>query len=126
MLALMGWLRDRERTVMLWLALAMFFPVEMLLLEVPGVPFRWSYGLIAPVIAINDVALWFLLLALLGLNDHRRLMLWTKIVAICEIVFDCADGSLQLFDWTYRSPRLLLTGDIALTILPVLLESGAW
>jgi hypothetical protein len=126
LLALLAWLRNRDQTLFLWLALAMFFPTEgFLLFSVPGVPFRWSYGLIGVAIAVNNIALWSLLIFLLGLDDRRRLVLWTKILAVAILALTLVDTVLMLFDWShpsYGQARLLLEADIASTIPAVLLE----
>jgi hypothetical protein len=79
-------------------------------------PFRWGYGLIAPVVGLQDVSLWFLLLYLLGLRENRRLVQWTTGIAVVCMAFNCLDGSLQLFDWTTWPNRLFLTADFAFTI----------
>jgi len=125
-LALLTWLRNRERTMLFWLALAMFSPGELFFTGgggIPGLtPFRVSYGLIGVVIGLHDTALWFLLLALLGLNGQKQLVRWTRIFAITEVGFDVLDGVLQLFDWSRGHAHFFLLGDLAFTALPVLLE----
>ena len=66
---------------------------------IPGLlPFRLGYGLVGPAISIYTAALWFLLLTLMGLEDHPRLVRWTKILAIFVIVSDFLDGTLQFWD----------------------------
>jgi Stage II sporulation protein E (SpoIIE) len=122
LLALLAWLRDRNRMMLLWLALAMVHGPIFALFDIPGfMSFRLFYALIAPAVAINDVALWFLLIALLSLNDRAGLVRWTKICAIAVVGLDLLDTSLQFFDWS-RGPAHLLLADIGLTIPAVLLE----
>jgi hypothetical protein len=84
--------------------------------------FRLFYVLIAPAVGFNDVALWFLLIALLGLNDRPGLVRWTKICALALVSLDLLDSSLQFFDWSRGPAHLLLLADIGLTIPAVLLE----
>lgn len=117
-LALLAWLRNRSRWMLFWLALYTAHPVLLFPL-VSGqwmMPFRWGYGLIAPVVGLQDVSLWFLLLYLLGLRENRRLVQWTTGVAVVCVAFNCLDGSLQLFDWTTWPNRLFLTADFIFTI----------
>ncbi len=123
LLNLLMWLRNRNQMVLLWLALAMFFPLEEFLLDLPGlVSFRTFYALIGPAIGINDMALWFLLLALLGLNANKRLVHWTAILAATEISLDLVDCIFETFNWSLARPHLFLIADIATTIPAVLLE----
>jgi hypothetical protein len=122
-LALVAWLRNRERMMLLWLGLAMAFPMAPMHFDIPGfMSFRLYYALIAPAVAVHAAALWFLLIALLGLNDRAGLVRWTKIFAIVLLGLDLLDASLQFFDWSRGPAHLLLLADIGLTIPAVLLE----
>lgn len=118
MLALLIWLRNRGQRMLLWLALAMIFQAaRYVLLSSPKVfTFRVAYGLVAVFVAINMIAIWFLLIELLDLKDHKTLVKWTWIFAVIEVVFDTADSSLQLFDWTTWHGNTFLILDTALTI----------
>jgi hypothetical protein len=122
-LALLMALRSRENTFLAWLAVAMFWPLEgFLISETNGLlPFRWGYGLVGPLIGVYDAALWFVLIALLGLNQRRRIVQWTIGVVTALWVFDFLNGALQLFDWTSH-PQLFLPFDTATTILAVVAE----
>jgi hypothetical protein len=123
-LALLLWLRNRGRTMLLCLAIVLLYPAAgFCLVNVPGmINFRVGYGLTGPVIGIYSAALWFLLLDLLGLDQNEQLVRWTKIFAAIEVGSDLADGALQLFDWSTGHAQLLLIGDVAFTIPPVFLE----
>jgi hypothetical protein len=122
-LALLMFLRTRRNTMLAWLAVAMFWPLEgFLISETSGlIPFRWSYGLVGPFIGVFDAALWFVLIALLGLNERRHLVQWTIGVVAGLWVFDFFNGALQLIDWSSH-PRLFLPFDAATTILAVVAE----
>lgn len=117
-LALLAWLRNRRRWMLLWLALYTAHPVLLFPIVVAPwmMSFRWGYGLVAPLVGLQDVSLWFLLLYLLGLRDNRRLVEWTTRVAVVCMAFNCLDGALQLFDWTAWPNRLFLAADITFTI----------
>lgn len=122
-LVLLVWWRNRERTLLIWLAIAMFFPQEMLVIDTPGlVSFRFSYGLIGIVVAFNDLALWMLLIALLNLSEYRQLVRWTTILAILEISLDLVDSSFLILPRTWQHPHLLLFTDIVTTIPAVFIE----
>ena len=133
MLALLGWLRDRHQWMLFWLALCMIHPLAMIpFADIPGstyipglLDFRWSYGLVALAVGIGDISLWFLLLYLLGLRENTRLVRWTFIMAIIDLVFNGLDGSLQLFDWIHWPNRLFLALDIGFTIPALLVEAYA-
>jgi len=126
LLALLAWFRDRRQWMLFWLALYMIHPLALLpFASMPGLlSFRWSYGLIAPVICVEDVSLWFLLLYLLGLRDNRRLVRWTWCMTAIAFLGNFGDGSLQLFQWTTWPNHLFLALDVGITIPALLVE--AW
>ena len=122
-LALLAFLRDRSRGMLFWLALAMLTPMLRWPIDVAGLlPFRADYGLIAPVIFLYDIAVWFLLLDLLGLRSHARLVRWTKYVAVAAMSLDLLHAALQAIDWSRGHAHLLLIADIAVTTPEVMLE----
>jgi hypothetical protein len=123
-LALLFWLGNRQRTVLIWLALAMFFPLERFYIgDVQGaISFRWGYGMIGILIGINDIALWLLLIAFLGLSSRKALVRWTWILIAILLALESFDGILQLFDWTRHAAHLFLIADVALTIPTLVLE----
>ena len=123
-LALLAWLRDRRQRMLLWLALYTMHPLALLPVLIPGLlSFRWGYGLIAPIICVEDVSLWFLLLYLLGLRDNPRLVRWTRWMAAIAVLGNFGDGALQLFPWTTWPGHLFLSLDVSITI-PALLVEG--
>lgn len=115
--------RAGNTSLLLWLAVALTFPLEFFLfLDVPGLlPFRWNYGLIAILIGIYEAALWFVLIDLLGLKENRRLVRWTWGVIAVMWAFEILDGGLQLIDWS-SMPHRFLPWDIAMTVLAVVAE----
>ncbi len=125
-LALLAWLRNRRQPMLIWLALYTIHPLALLpVLGIPGLlSFRWGYGLIAPVVCIEDVSLWFLLLYLLDLHDNRRLVRWTAWLAVIAVLGDFGDGALQLFPWTTWPGHVFLSLDVGITIPSLLVE--AW
>jgi hypothetical protein len=120
LLALLFWLRNRERIVLIWLALVMFDPIVMIYIDF--MPFRAFYGLVGVVIGINDMALWLLLMAFLGLSNRKRLVRWTWIFIVAELALDSVDSILELFNLYLHWPHASLIADIATTIPAVALE----
>jgi hypothetical protein len=119
--ALLLWLRNRNQQMLLWLSPAMAFPVaSYLLLETArAIPFRIAYGVIGPLIWIHDIAIWFLLVVLLGLQERRRLVRWTRIIALTGLALVLVDTVCQFFDWTVWPPHRFLMIDVG-TTLPVI------
>jgi hypothetical protein len=120
LLALLFWLRNRHRTVLIWLALVMFDPLEMF--YVGFTHFRVFYGLVGVAIGINDMALWLLLIAFLGLSNRTRLVRWTWIFIAATLALDSVDGILELFNLFLHWPHASLIADTATTIPAVALE----
>ena len=101
--ALFAWLRNRKRHMLGWLALAMVLPfirISNVRLCPDELVLAILYGLIGPMIVINDIASWFLLLYLLGLHDNAGLVRWTKILSVVGISLALFDSAMVCFDWT--------------------------
>ncbi len=126
LLALLAWLRDRKRWMLFWLALYTVHPLALLpVTDIPGLlSFRWGYGLVAPLICVEDIALWFLLLYLLNLRNNPRLVRWTIWMSAVAVVGNFGDSALQLFRWTTWPGHLFLSLDVGITIPALLVE--AW
>ena len=76
--------------MLLWLAIAMEIRIAGFeLLDRQGhVPFQVAYGFWGLVIQLNNAAVWLLLIALLGLENRRTLVKWTKIFITVESPWD--------------------------------------
>jgi Stage II sporulation protein E (SpoIIE) len=124
LLALFAWLRDRRHRMLGWLALAMVYPFFGIFLfgTFASNSFAGFYGLVGPIVTINDIASWFLLIYLLGLDDNKSLIRWTKILSIVGISLALVDSTMVCFDWTRLFPRFFLVADVAATIPELLLE----
>ena len=125
-LALMVWLRRRDQIPLLWFALF------------TGCPFLWGIlfgfrlpidstlaaGILQPVFALRNVALWYLLLYLLQLNEHRVLCRWAKVLAIVSITCGTLDGllgfSYYLAGWSMH--LWILWTDAILTAITTIIE----
>jgi hypothetical protein len=121
---LLLWLRYRKQLILLWLSMAMVYPTaRYLLIDAPNVlPFRVTYALIEPLVAVNDMAIWFLLIALLGLQERKRLVRWTWIIALTAIGLELVDTVCQFFDWTAWPPHRFQTIDVVTTLPAIYME----
>jgi hypothetical protein len=125
LIAFLVWLRHRRRRMLLWLAIALFVPLVENLLDrsFDPLPFRITYGLIGTIIELRDMAIWFLLIALLGLARRKGLVRWTIIIATVSVVTQLIEGSLQFFNWDGPLAHPLLLADVILTVPDVVLAT---
>jgi hypothetical protein len=123
-LSLLGWLRDRKQ----WLLLCMFgYTLTQPLGTFLGglriqFPFSITVGLLQPVLMIQDISLWYLLLLLLKLDDNKRLV---RVMRVWTTVFACAfllDG-LTTAMWGSRWSAQLQVIDAILTVIFTPLET---
>ena len=124
LMALMLYLRNRKQTMLLWLSLAMMMPLARnLLLESP-VPYSFgvSYTFVGPLAAVKDIALWFLLIALLGLEQRKRLVRWTWIIGLTAIGLDLIDPVCLMLNWTTWPPGRFLIIDVVSSIPAIYME----
>jgi serine phosphatase RsbU (regulator of sigma subunit) len=101
-LSLLSWLRDRSQLVLLAMAAFSGSPVIALFLVGLRLPLTYSVALgwLQPVLSVQDIGLWFLLLYLLQLDGNRRLSAATDWLAIVSLSCASLDGLLTLFDWS--------------------------
>ena len=124
LLALFAWMRDRSQRVLLCMAgytLMQVFGFLLGSLEIP-MPFILTVGLLQPVLMLQDVSLWYLILLLLKLDENPKLL---KIVRIWVIVFCAAfliDG-LTTAAWGYLPSVPLQILDGVLTVIFTPLET---
>ena len=126
LLGLLAWLRNRSQNVLLWLAVFCAAPPTSTFLVGLRLPFTYNFALgwLQPVLAIQDIGLWFLLLYLLKLNEVGWIYRLTRIIAIVSIVSASLDGLLTLNDWS--DPRITMWAQIAdatLTLIFTVLEA---
>jgi hypothetical protein len=123
-LAMLSWLLDRKQKLSFWISLFALAPVLQTLLFGIHLPlaFRWTMGLAQPTFALQDAALWFLLLYLLKLDNRPALVKWTRALACVSIVSTCLDGVLTMFNWSGSHVHLLQMGDGLLTAVFTVVE----
>jgi len=112
LLSFLAWLRHRDRWLLFWMtAYALAPPLTLLFL---GANLRWPYvlavGVTQPIGALQDVSLWFLLLWLLPLRDHRGLVRLTRILAGVSLINATLDGILLAIGW---GPRWIVAAQVA-------------
>ncbi len=124
LMSLLAWLRDRKQ----WLLLCM---AGYTLTQVAGTilgnilipwPFSITIGLLQPVLMIQDVSLWYLLLLLLKLDDNKRLMRLTRVWVIVFCLAFGLDG-LTTALWGSRWPVTLQVIDAIMTVIFTPLET---
>jgi hypothetical protein len=101
LLSLIAWLRDRKQLHMFWITAYCLFPVIDLFLYYMHLPLsNLALGLGEPVGDIQEIALWFLLLWLLQLNQERGLVGMTRIAALVSLAVSICGGLLEGFLWS--------------------------
>ena len=127
--SLLLWMRTRKIRLFLWLALFTATPVLLAILQgLFPIPVRYGVGrgLNQPIYALNHISLWFLLLWLLRLNGRRRLVFWTRALAISTFAAAIFDGALAPFwgsagQWMQSADAVLTTIILVAQFYPFLL-----
>ncbi len=124
LIAFLLFLRHRKEHMLIWLSLAMMTPLARYLLVESPVPrtFGVTYALMGPLVGIKDLALWFLLIALLGLEQRKWLVRWTWIIGLTALALDLIDPICMLLDWTTWPARRFLTIDVLSTLPAIYIE----
>lgn len=134
-LGLLAWLRNRNQPVLLAMAIFSGMPAVSTLLIGLRLPISYSLalGLLQPILSLQDVALWFLLLYLLEFDGNQRLKRFAWKLAAVSFVATSLDGLLTLLDWSnpWISPWVqgadgVLTATFTVTeVFPLLLVACA-
>jgi serine phosphatase RsbU (regulator of sigma subunit) len=123
-LCLVLWSRNRREQLFLWVGVFTATPIALDAVQhLFLIPFTYAVakGINQPLYVVYDISLWFLLVWLLQLNDHPRLMRWTRIMAWIALAAGLADGLLAVF---WGSATLwMLWADAALDAFILLLEA---
>ena len=132
LISLLAWVRSRNQKLLFWMCLFSVAPILSQVLISFRIPFPYlfSLGALQPLIGVGDVALWFLLLYLLQLEDHPRLRLWTRNLAIVSMIACSLDGALTLgsFDASSfaRTDAVLTAIFTSIEVFPLVLIAFAW
>lgn len=124
-LGLLVWLRNRRQWILVWMALFSIAPIAIFfLLHMPmGIPNAVALGLAQPLFGITDISLWFLLLWLLRLQEHRTLARLIRIGAVIDIIVTSLDGVISLLNWSSNWIAWVQLSDGVLTAIFTLLET---
>jgi hypothetical protein len=96
LLSFIAWVRDRKQWYLFWITMYSLFPVIYLFLFGMRLPLsNVALGISRPVGAVQDIALWFLLLWLLQLHRDRYLVRVTGVVALCNLAVGLCDGLVE-------------------------------
>jgi diguanylate cyclase len=123
-LSFLLWLRAPSRWVLFWMAgFAIAQPAILLLVNAHlGWPYSLAMGVGQPLIAMQDVSLWFLLLWLLSLHENRVICRITRVFAYIYTVSEVLDGVLVALSWNPQWTGLAQVSDDVLTIFSFLFE----
>jgi len=110
-LALVVWLRFRERKVLFWMFAFLLSTTLWVSLDQTLFPWLLDWPAAAAFYgptfhSMEDIALWFLLLYLLELDQYPRLVKWTKVLAWITFCSSIADG--LIFYMPHRDAHVLL------------------
>ena len=123
-LGLVAWLQNRNQKVLLWLSLWACALLLSVLLN--GLRLPWAFGvstaIAQSVLALADVAIWYLLLNLLELDRHPFLPKWTRILAWIAVVGGVLDGLVIASDWAGPHVKALQITDGLLSVPVTLVE----
>jgi hypothetical protein len=101
-LGLLAWFRNRSERVLLWISVFSGAPLIATVLVGLRLPLSYNFALgwLQPVLSLEDIGLWFLLLYLLKLDDNILLARMARSLAILSLCSTTLDGLLTLFDWS--------------------------
>jgi hypothetical protein len=116
-LGFLAWLQDRSRRLLLWMSLFAFAPVVLEALGGFRIPFPRNLimAIQQPFFSVLDICLWYLLLYLLQLEDHPRLVRWTRILAWVSIISTSFDG-LLILNWGHWGSQFSQIADAVVTL----------
>ncbi len=123
-LSLLAWFSNRNRKLLLWMAIFALTPLGLQLLSGFRIPIHYdlSLGLQQPIFAMQDISLWFLLLYLLQLDDDPLLVRWTKIFATVSITSASIDGLLGVIDPSGPLGHFAQWADAVCTVATTIVE----
>ncbi len=124
LLSLLAWFRDRKQWLLLCMAGYTLMQVSATI--VGGLLIQWPFsitvGLLQPILMLQDVSLWYLLLLLLKLDDNEWLVRLMKVWVTVFCVAFALDG-LATAVWGTFPPKTLQLIDGVLTVIFTPLET---
>lgn len=97
LVALITWLRNRKYTILLWFAIFTGCPSLWSTFYTLHLPINSTVatGLLQPLFALRNIALWYLLLDLLQVDKNSSLRRWARVLAFVSIACGTLDGVLN-------------------------------
>jgi hypothetical protein len=125
LLGILGWSRNRKQRAIFWMSLFAGSHVSALFIDGLRLPtsFELALGALQPILALEDVALWFLLLYLLELEHHRFLPRLARVLAWIAVSVGLLDGLLSVFDPSAATYRLVQQVDFVFTLITTLIQT---
>jgi diguanylate cyclase (GGDEF)-like protein len=125
LLSFLLWLRAPNRWVLFWTAgFALAQPAILLLLDAHlGWPYPLAMAASQPLVAMQDISLWFLLLWLLALRENQGLCRLARVLARIYIVNAALDGVLVVLILKPQWAGLVQVSDAVSTLISVLFEA---
>lgn len=124
LLSLLGWLRDRKQWVLLAMAGYALTPIVAQFLS--DMRFQFPYtvalGLLQPVLMLQDICLWLLVLLLLQLEESKSIVHLTKLWIFAFVIAFGLDGLVTIW-WGSPWGRQMQIADAVLTCIFTPLET---
>jgi len=124
LLSLLGWFRDRKQWVLLAMAGYALMPIAGQMLSEMRQPFPYAIalGLLQPVLMLQDVCLWVLVLLLLQLEDSNRIVRLAKWWIVIFAITFSLDGLIPIW-WAGPAGPQMQVLDAILTCIFTPLET---
>jgi hypothetical protein len=123
LLSLLGWLRDRKQWVLLAMAGYALMPIAGQFLSQMRIPFPYIFalGMLQPVLMLQDICLWILVLLLLQLEDSKRIIHLTRLWVFAFVITFGLDGVVTIW-WASPWGKQMQLADAVLTCIFTPLE----
>ena len=120
-LSLLAWLRNRSQRVLLAMATFSGSPIIGMFLTGLRLPISYTAALawLQPVLSMQDIGLWFLLLYLLDLDGTPRIARFTRNIAIVSFATSSLDAVVASF-FARLSPQHVVYSQLADAVLTVI------
>ena len=122
-LSLLGWFRDRRQWILLAMAGYALMPITGQILSQMRIQFSYSIalGLLQPVLMLQDICLWVLVLLLLQLEDSRRIVHLARLWIFAFVIAFGLDGFTAVWWAAPIGPQMQIV-DAVLTCIFTPLE----
>jgi hypothetical protein len=124
LLSLLGWFRDRKQWVLLAMAGYGLMPIAGQFLSQMRIPFPYTFalGMLQPVLMLQDICLWILVLLLLQLEDSKRIVRLARLWIFAFMIAFGLDGIVTIW-WAAPWGRQMQLADAVLTCIFTPLET---